>query len=251
MQNIIELKKISFSYFRGQDVLNDVDLEVEKNDFLGIIGPNGGGKSTLLKIILGILKPKKGRIKVFGQRPESGRHFIGYVPQYFSFDFQFPMTVMDVVLMGRLFSKRPGHKYDENDMKIARQALKKVEMLDFKERQISELSGGQRQRILIARALAVRPKALILDEPVSSIDSAWQPKFYKLLKDLNKDTAIIMVTHNVGMISSYVDKIACLNTTLHYHGSTKEGIEHLSKSYKCPVEIIAHGVPHRVLGEHE
>ncbi|MFW5990666.1 MAG: metal ABC transporter ATP-binding protein [Candidatus Nanoarchaeia archaeon] len=251
MASIIKVQNVSFSYYRGQDVLTNVSMNVNEQDFLGIIGPNGGGKSTLLKLILGLITPTNGLIEVFGKSPVEGREQLGYVPQYFSFDFDFPMTVLDVVLMGRLKIKKMGKGYSKADLRAAIDSLKKVEMQKHKNRQIAELSGGERQRILIARALAVSPKALVLDEPVSSIDSAWQPKFYNLLKELNKKIAIILVTHNVGMISSYVDKIACLNKTLHYHGETQEGIDHLSKSYKCPVELIAHGVPHRVLGEHK
>lgn len=250
MENIIELENVNFSYFRGQKTIENVSLKIKKNDFLAIIGPNGGGKSTLLKLMLGLLKPSSGKIRIAGKKPEKGRHYAGYVPQHFNFDFQFPMTVLDVVLMGRLFATRPGKKYTNEDINIAKRSLKQVEMSGFEDRQISMLSGGQRQRVLIARALAVQPRVLLLDEPVSSIDSNWQASFYQILKKLNKSMAIVIVTHNMGFVSTYIKKIACMNITLHYHGSTKEGIEHLSGDYQCPVEMVAHGVPHRVLGEH-
>ncbi|MGM5482775.1 MAG: metal ABC transporter ATP-binding protein [Nanobdellota archaeon] len=251
MKKIIELENVSFSYFKSEKTLEDVNLTVYNKDFLGIIGPNGGGKSTLLKLILGLLKQDSGKIKLFGLNPKKGRKFLGYVPQYFAFDFQFPMTVLDVVLMGRLVKRGLGKKFVKQDYDIAYEALEKTGMLEFKSSQIGELSGGQRQRILISRALCSKPRALILDEPVSGLDSAWQSSFYNLLKELNKKIGIIIVSHNIGFISSYVKTIACLNKTLHYHGNPKEGIEHLSKSYKCPVEMVAHGVPHRVLGEHK
>ncbi len=251
MKHAIEIKDLSFSYFRGQRVIENVYLNVEKNDFLGVIGPNGGGKTTLLKLVLGLLKPSSGEVKVFGKSPEEGRKNIGYVPQYFNFDFDFPISVMETVLMGRLSKTVPGRGYGKNDLEIAKKALREVEMQRLEQRQIGTLSGGQRQRVLIARAMAAEPKALLLDEPVSGIDPAWQEKFYELLKRINKKMAIVMVTHNMGFVSSYVEKIACLNITMYYHGSTKEGIEQLSNDYKCPVEMIAHGIPHRVLKDHK
>jgi zinc transport system ATP-binding protein len=246
---IIELSHINFTY-NHIPILEDITLSVHQEDFLGIIGPNGGGKTTLLKIILGLLKPTSGNITVFRKDPVEGRLSIGYVPQVFHFHYDFPITVLDVVLMGRLHEKRLGEHYTSEDRDIAQKALKYVEMLTFKEQNISKLSGGQLQRVMIARALASEPKLLILDEPLSSIDSRWQESFYLLLQQLKKTIAIVLVTHDIGALSAYVDQVACLNRRLYYHGSTKEGLQHLSDAYQCPIELIGHGIPHRVLGDH-
>ncbi|MGM5487974.1 MAG: metal ABC transporter ATP-binding protein [Nanobdellota archaeon] len=243
---MIQLNKVSFAY-NNHAVVKDVTLEVAEHDFLAIIGPNGGGKTTLLRLILGLINPSRGTITIDGKGPKEGRKRLGYVPQHFDFDFKFPMSVFDVALMGRL--GRFG-RYSKKDRTAAAKALQTVGMKQFSDRHISELSGGQRQRVFIARALAREPKALLLDEPVSGLDSNWQTRFYELLKELNKEMAIVLVTHNVGVVSSYIDKLACINQTLHYHGSPEEGIKHLSETYQCPVELIAHGVPHRVLGDH-
>lgn len=247
--SLIELVNINFTY-NHVPILEDIALQVHQEDFLGIIGPNGGGKTTLLKIVLGLLKPTSGEITVFGKPPLEGRKSIGYVPQVFRFHYDFPITVLDVVLMGRLREKRIGHHYSLRDRDIAQNVLQQVEMLDFKDKHIGNLSGGQLQRVMIARALASEPKILILDEPLSSIDSRWQASFYQLLTQLKKTVTIILVTHDIGALSTYVDQVACLNRRLYFHGSTKEGLQHLSEAYQCPIELIGHGIPHRVLGDH-
>jgi zinc transport system ATP-binding protein len=247
---IVELKNIFFSY-GSMPVLEDVSFTIHERDFLAIIGPNGGGKTTILQIILGLLAPDSGEIRVFGSNPKTGRHRIGYVPQLFLSDLDFPISVLDVVLMGRLGRNRLLRRYSKSDRSTALDALRKVGMEGCGDRQIGELSGGQRQRVYIARALTSEPRILMLDEPLSSIDTRWQNSFYELLKELSGEMAIILVTHDVGALSSYVEQVACLNRKLYYHGSTTEGIEHLVDTYKCPIELIAHGLPHRVLGDHE
>lgn len=248
---IVSFQDVSFSY-QNVAVLENVNLTIEKNDFLGVIGPNGGGKTTLLKLILGLLKPDNGTIQVFGESPKKGRKFIGYIPQLFSFDFDFPISVMEVVMMGRLGKRGLGKRYNKRDIQICLEALKNVGMEQFTHRQISELSGGQRQRVFIARALATEPKLLLLDEPVSSIDAQWQNAFYEMLRKLNEDIAIVLVTHDVGVISTYIDKIACVNGKVYYHGSTKDGVARIPEMYQCPVELLVHGlshesIPHRLL----
>jgi len=247
--SIIELSNINFTY-NHVPILENITLQVDQTDFLGIIGPNGGGKTTLLKIILGLLKPTSGKITVFGKDPVEGRLSIGYVPQVFRFHYDFPITVLDVVLMGRLREKRLGEHYSSEDRDIAQNALQQVEMHTFKEKHVNNLSGGQLQRVMIARALASEPKLLVLDEPLSSIDSRWQSSFYLLLQQLKKTMAILLVTHDIGALSMYVDQVACLNRRLYYHGPTKEGLQHLSNAYQCPIELIGHGIPHRILGDH-
>ncbi len=249
MEEVIELKDVWVSY-DGVNVLESVDLTVKDRDFLAILGPNGGGKSTLLKVILGLIKPDRGTVKLLGGKPSKMRRYVGYVPQYHSSNLDFPITVWEVVLMGRLSYKGPLKKYNEEDRAAAREALKKVGMLDFKDRQIGELSGGQKQRVFIARSLVTKPKLLILDEPSTGIDSKMQKDFYELLNKLKSEIAIVMVTHDISAVSVYVDKIGCLNRRFHYHDEKELSPHDLEESYQCPVELIAHGVPHRVLKDH-
>jgi zinc transport system ATP-binding protein len=246
---IVELVNINFEY-NHVPVLENITLKVYGKDFIGIIGPNGGGKTTLLKIVLGILKPTSGKITIFGKPPAKGRSLIGYVPQVFNFHRDFPITILDVVLMGRLQKTQIGHHYTSEDRTNAQNALQQVEMFAFKNRPISNLSGGELQRVMIARALISKPKLLILDEPLSNIDSRWQTSFYQLLKQLKQSMAIMLVTHDTSALLTYVDQVACLNRRLYYHGPTKEGLQHLSDAYQCPIELIGHGIPHRVLGDH-
>ncbi|WP_292467182.1 ABC transporter ATP-binding protein [Methanolobus sp.] len=249
MDNVIELKDIWVSYDSIR-VLESVTLNVRDKDFLAIIGPNGGGKSTLLKVILGLITPDRGSVRLLGGNPKDMRKYVGYVPQYHSSNLDFPITVWDVVLMGRLSHKGPLQRYNEDDHKAAHEALETVGMLEFKDRQIGELSGGQKQRVFIARSLVTKPKLLILDEPSTGIDSRMQKEFYELLNRLKSEIAIVMVTHDISAISVYIDKIGCLNRKFHYHDDKEISSHDLEVSYQCPVELIAHGVPHRVLKEH-
>ena len=244
---IVDLRNISVG-FNNKSVLKDVNLSIKQNDFLAIVGPNGGGKTTLLRIILGLVKPTRGTVKVFGHDPVIGRKFIGYLPQYSLFDLEFPINVFDAVLMGRY--GRIFRNYSNDDKEIAINALRTVGILDLKGRQIGTLSGGQLQRVFIARALVRKPKLLVLDEPMTSIDPEMQKSFYELLSKLKKQMAIVLVTHDIGAVSVYVDKIACLNRELFYHGLLESGIKKLEETYKCPIELIAHGIPHRVLRKH-
>ena len=246
---VIELKDV-WVHYDGLAILEGVDLVVEPHDFLGIIGPNGGGKSTLLKVILGLVKPSRGTVRVFDDSPKKARRDIGYLPQYSHFDMEFPMSVWEVVLTGRLGHTGLFKRYSEDDKKAAYDALEEVDMLEYKNRQIGKLSGGQRQRVFIARALAGEPKLLLLDEPTTGIDSIMQDEFYELLNKLKAKMAIVMVSHDISAVSVYVDKIACLNHKLFYHHSKELEAEDLEATYHCPVELIAHGVPHRVLKIH-
>lgn len=251
MEKVIELKDVWVRY-GNQTILEAVNLELkEPKGLLGIIGPNGGGKTTFLKVLLGLLKPYKGSVKLFGKSPEKSRDLVGYVPQYKGFDFDFPISVWEVVLTGRMSHTGFLKKYKAEDIKATEEALKTVEMLEYKDRQIGQLSGGQRQRVFIARALATNPRLLLLDEPNSGLDPHMQDELYRLLDALKQKMAIIMVTHDLSAVSVYVDKIACLNRTLHYHDSREIPVEDLEATYQCPVELIAHGVPHRVLEIHK
>ena len=246
---VIILKDV-WVHYDGIKVLEGVDLTLKQHDFLGIIGPNGGGKSTLIKVILGLVKPSRGTIRVLGDTPQNSRKYIGYVPQYSLFDPDFPMSVWDVVLMGRLGQVGLFKKYSKNDKKMALDALEMTDMLEYKDRQIGNLSGGQRQRVFIARGLVSNPKLLLLDEPAAGIDTIMQTEFYELLEKLKTKMTIIMVSHDISAVSVYVDKIACLNHKLFYHDSKEMTAEDLEATYQCPVELIAHGVPHRVLKHH-
>ncbi|MCK5474497.1 MAG: ABC transporter ATP-binding protein [Candidatus Aenigmarchaeota archaeon] len=249
-KKIVVLEDVTVKY-GDAIVLKDANLSVYEHDFLGIIGPNGGGKTTILKLMLGLIKPTKGSALLYGETPEKNRSLIGYVPQYSHFDRDFPASVWDTVMMGRLAPKKCFKKFDENDKKIVCDALKTVDIFNLRDRQISCLSGGQLQRVLVARALASEPKILLLDEPTASIDGRVESSFYELLAKLKKNMAIILVSHNVGAISIYVDKIACVNQTIYYHDDKEIRSEDIAKIYKCPVELIAHGVAHRVLEAHE
>lgn len=247
MTKAIELKNVSIN-FNELSILHDINLSVDEKDFMAILGPNGGGKSTLLKTILGLLTPDTGEVRVFGRKPEDARHLIGYLPQHVSFDHDFPITVFDTVLSGLYRGLFRGHTDD--DKKAVPKALKAVEMLHLQNRQISKLSGGQMQRVFIARAIVREPKLLLMDEPMASIDPEMQRSFYELLSQLKDKMAIVLVSHDVGTVSTHVDKIACLNRKLYYHGPVEGAGEGLEEMYNCPIDLISHGIPHRVLREH-
>ena len=235
--DIVVLKDV-FVYFEGINtpILENISFSVKEDDLIAIMGPNGGGKTTLLKVILGLIKPSKGSVEVFGMPPREGRKFIGYVPQHFSFDLSFPISVFDAVLMGKYNGMLKRNR--EEDFKAVENALKMVEMEDFKDRQIGKLSGGQLQRVLIARALVREPKLLLLDEPTASIDPEMQNYLYELLLNLRKRMAIIIVTHDIGAVSDYIDKIMCLNRRIFYFGPMK--LSELKKTYESSVELINH-----------
>jgi len=246
----VSINNLSVRYGETR-ALTGVSLNVENGDYLGIIGPNGGGKTTLLKAILGIVRPDTGDISVYGKKPGETGKLIGYVPQISSLDKEFPITVQQVVLTGRLAPRLCFfHKYGSRDKEFVDILLEKVGIYKLKDRLISALSGGEFQRMLIARALAVEPKLLLLDEPTASVDAVSRDQIFSLLNELNKNISIILVTHDLLAISSHVKSMACINEHLVYHGDAEIN-EHIVKNlYGCPVDLIAHGVPHRVLKEH-
>ena len=238
-------------YYNGTPALEGIDLSIEHNDFLGIIGPNGGGKTTLLKVILGLITPSQGDVSVLNKPPEKSRSQIGYVPQHNLFDRDFPINVWDVALMGRYSRAGLVKRYGKRDKSATREALQTVGMWRHKDRQMGKLSGGEQQRVLIARALVGEPRLLLLDEPTASVDAAMQTGFYEMLEVLKQQMAIVLVSHDISAVSVYVDKIACLNRQLFHHGSPEIEAEILEATYKCPVQMIAHGtIPHRVLRDH-
>lgn len=253
--SIVEIKNVWFAY-NGQTVLEGVSLDIRQGDFIALIGPNGGGKTTLLKLMLGLLKPDQGSIRVLGDPTEKASHHIGYVSQDVHINRRFPITAIDVVLMGKLEpAKRWGRSSTQNRQE-ALDALERMEIEAFADSKIDELSGGQRQRVFIARALVTQPKVLFLDEPTASIDAKGQAEFYRLLKELNKYISILVVSHDLVAISTYVKSVACINKRLHHHHQAEITGEMLEEMYPCtdeevcPVELVAHGLPHRVLKHH-
>ena len=250
-QFVIEVEDVRFSYERT-DVLKDVSFTLEKGEFLGIIGPNGGGKTTLLKLMLGILKPDRGQIRILGQAPRHSSHRVGYVPQGTDFNRNFPISVMNVALMGRLTGSRFGsRRYSREDREKVRQILEQVGMWSYRHSAIGKLSGGQRQRVFIARALATDPEILFLDEPTASTDLEFQADLYDFLEKLNKNVTILVITHDIGVVSSYIKSIACVNKHFIFHRGGQITQEMIDMAYHCPVDLIAHGVPHRVLHSHK
>ncbi len=243
---IIELRNVTAGYNRDHPAIENVDLSVEKNDFIAVIGPNGGGKTTLLKVVLGLLVPFAGSVRVFGEQPEHSRKKIGYVPQLIP-SRTFPVSVLDVVLMGRLSSSGLLRRYSSEDRAIALEKLENLGVHHLSKKRMDQLSGGQKQRVLIARALVGEPDLLLLDEPVASVDAETQHSFYNLLSRLNSRMAVVLVTHDVGAVSSHVKSIACINRHLVSHGEAIDESD-VARAYGCPFELITHGVPHRVLG---
>ena len=242
----------NLSVFYGQTrALSDVCLDVAAGEYLGIIGPNGGGKTTLLRAMLGLVRTCTGRVEIFGGPPQKNRAQLGYVPQFSMVDRQFPITVFEVVLSGRLApGLRPFHRYSQKDKKTAEDLLGRVGLADVSGCRTSELSGGQFQKMLIARALVREPKLLLLDEPTASVDAVSCQQIFDLLAELNREMTIILVTHDLFAISSQVRRLACLNGRLVYHGEPELTDNIVQNLYGCPVDLIAHGVPHRVLREH-
>ena len=239
-------------YYGQTPAIADVCFDISDGEYLGIIGPNGGGKSTLLKAILGLVPISSGTVQVYGGRPGNNQSVVGYVPQFSSLDKRFPITLGEVVLTGRLKKGlSPFFSYTQEDHDFSQQLIKRVGLEGLENRQISALSGGEFQRMLIARALAVNPKLLLLDEPTASVDAASRDQIYELLAELNESMTIILVTHDLLAVSSHVHMLACLNRRLIYHGEPQLTENIVNSLYGCPVDLIAHGVPHRVLRKHE
>ena len=248
MEPLIKIEKLTVGYNK-LPVLKNVDLDVFENNFLGVIGPNGGGKTTLLKAILGLLKPISGKI-IFRDDLGSKKKSIGYLPQVRHIDSKFPITVFDVVRSGSLMQSQS--KLSKRELKQKTESiLEEMGIYNIKNRAIGDLSGGQMQRVFLCRALLSDPKVMILDEPDTFVDNRFEGELYEKLRELNKRMAIILVSHDVGTISSYVKTIACVNGELHYHPSNTITQEQLD-GYSCPIQIISHGdVPHTVLKHHQ
>lgn len=247
MGKILEVENATVGY-ESEVILRNVNFSVSDFDFVGVIGPNGGGKTTLLKLLLGEIKPQKGSVNYYPMSPDES--LFGYLPQVVNIDKKFPISVMEVALSGLLGRKGIGGRFTSSDRRLANDMLQRMGILNLKNKAVGELSGGQLQRVFLCRALISHPRLLILDEPNTFVDNKFEKELYELLKELNKEMAIIMVSHDLGTITSHVKTIACVNRNLHYHASNIISSEQLA-AYDCPIQIIAHGpVPHTVLSKH-
>ncbi|HBG58752.1 metal ABC transporter ATP-binding protein [Proteiniphilum sp. UBA1028] len=253
MNKLIEINDLTVGYDHKPNVLKNVSLNIYEDDFLGIIGPNGGGKTTLLKSILGLIKPQSGSITFFNNGQKASSLNIGYLPQINQIDKKFPIAVSEVILSGLTMRKHLFRRYLAEDRHKVRRVAQRLGIEPLLSRSIGELSGGQLQRVLLGRAIIDNPKLIILDEPSTYVDKLFETNFYKLLGDVNKEIAIMLVSHDVGTIISMVKNIACVNQGLHYHSGTNISQEWLVSAYdSCPIEILGHGtLPHRVLLKHD
>ncbi len=244
-QSLVSVVDVTFGY-EEEVILDRVSLEIGAQDFLAIIGPNGGGKTTLLKIILGLLRPWSGWVEL----GISGKE-IGYVPQFAGFDKSFPLQVFDVVRLGRLGDRGPLRRYSREDNRRVEEVLDRFDLSSVARETIDSLSGGQLQRTLIARALVSEPKILFLDEPLGSVDPESRQVVLGTLEELNRSIPVVVITHDITLFAGMIKQVACINRELFYHPGAEVTPEILEKVYGCPVELVAHGVPHRVLGEHQ
>ncbi|MFZ2949498.1 MAG: ABC transporter ATP-binding protein [Desulfuromonadaceae bacterium] len=222
-ENIVEVQNVSFSY-NGQEVLNDIKLDIHRGDYLGLVGGNGAGKTTLLKLILGLLTPKSGTIRLFGQDIRSFKDWsrVGYVPQKATaFDVNFPATVEEVVLMGRYGRRGLFRRATAEDREKALEAIRQVDMLRYRNTLIGDLSGGEQQRVFIARALAGEPEVIFLDEPTVGVEQNIKNEFYALLRKLNKELelTIVLITHDIESMAHEAMHIACIDHTIFFHDS--------------------------------
>lgn len=248
---IIQIEGVTASY--GKKVaLSDVSLTVYDHDFLGIIGPNGGGKTTLVKVMLGLMRPDAGRVTYCRQGSPVKEIAMGYLPQYSNIDRKFPISVYDVVLSGLSRQKPFLRGYTDAQHACVRETLRRLEIDDLSPRSIGALSGGQLQRVLLARAIVSKPEVVVLDEPNTYIDQRFQEQMYKMLGMINADCAVVIVSHDIGSVMQNVRDVACVNKTLHYHSASEVTASELERYFGCPLELVAHGnLPHRVLKRHD
>lgn len=240
---VIEINDVWYAY-DDRPVLEGVTLDIQRGEFLGLIGPNAGGKSTLLKLILGLLEPGRGSIHVLGDKPEAARGRLGYVPQHAAFPRDFPISVEETVMLGRLGQTRTAGPFSRDDHQRARAALAAVEIEPLRRRSLHELSGGQLQRVLIARALVCEPEVLLLDEPTANIDMRAEEDIFALLKEYNAHMTIVVVSHDIAFISTYVSRVACLNRQLMCHQTAQLDGKLIEQLYGAPMHLINHGHHH-------
>lgn len=252
MNDAIQISQLSVFYGHTPAITN-INLNVQEGEYLGIIGPNGGGKTTLLNSVLGLIKPTSGNIKIYNGAVKNMRDYIGYVPQIAEMDKKFPISALETVMTAFLKNGfHPFFTYKKKDEYRAMEQLERMQIDKLAHRQVSELSGGEFQRLLIARALAADPKILLLDEPTASVDPASRAQIYDLLSKLNDaGMTIVMVTHDMLAVASSINKLACLNHRIVYHGEPQLTDDVCTAMYGCPIDLIAYGVPHRVLRNHD
>lgn len=232
MAAALDFRHVNFRY-REAPVLVDVSLKVDEGECVAMIGPNGGGKSTLLKLALGLLKPESGEIQIFNHAPHTGCRLIGYVPQHLQFDTKFPVTCLEVVLMGRLDRLPWWGRYSKQDLDDAREGLRRVGLEGMEERPFASLSGGQKQRVLIARALFTEPRLLLLDEPTANVDLTVEERFVELLEELRARVTIVLVTHDLGLVERLTDHVICVNRRVHRHRVSELDGETLRQIYSA------------------
>lgn len=245
---VFELRSVSFAY-DSRMVLEDVDLVVGEGGLVSIIGPNGGGKSTLLKLLLGLLEPQRGTIRVLGQRPRQARDRIGYMPQFHRSDPHFPITVEEVVRLGLLSRHTRLGWPRRGDHVAVDRALETARCDHLRRENFARLSGGQRQLVLIARALVSRPRLLLLDEPTANLDPAVEGSFHELLRQLSGDITICMVSHDVGLVTEETEKVICVNRKVDVHPAHAVSGEFVSAMFGAHhARVVDHS--HR-LGDHD
>ncbi|MBR4835251.1 MAG: metal ABC transporter ATP-binding protein [Thermoguttaceae bacterium] len=258
---MIRLENVTYSYDAArQPALENVNLTIPRGEFASIVGPNGGGKTTLVRLILGALKPQTGTVSLFGEDPEKARLRVGYTPQQARVDFKFPISVLDVVLAGRFGTRKTARtstpkglkrflasasdrlffRFNSDDREKALAALERMEVADLRDKAFGDLSGGQRQRVLIARALCSEPELLVLDEPTNNVDPSSAERFYETLADLNRETSILMVSHDLGVVSERVKSVVCVNRVVRLHPTSEFNGELVRELYKSDVRFVRH-----------
>lgn len=248
--SIIKIENLSAGYDQ-KTVLHDINLEISEKDFLGIIGPNGGGKTTLMKVILGFLKPSEGKITFYDNGMPVEQLEIGYLPQYNSIDKKFPISIYEVILSGLNRQKSLFSRFTKEHHERVKETISMMGLEGMENKPIGQLSGGQMQRALLGRAIVSNPKAIILDEPNTYIDKRFEARLYSLLEEINKQRAVILVSHDIGSVLQTVKSIACVNGTLDYHPQSEVSAEWIEEKLQCPIELLGHGeLPHRVLKKH-
>lgn len=243
------MQGVSFAY-GTEEIISHAELCIDEKTFTCIVGPNGGGKTTLLKLVLGILKPLRGTVQIFSERPEDARAQIGYVPQRPQFDSSFPISVMDVVLAGRLGISNPKLRYARQDRAVAQTSLVEVGLKNHKDMSFFELSGGQQQRALIARALTCQPRMLLLDEPTANLDRRAEGNLYELLKSLSERLTIVMVSHDLSFVSKYVERVVCVNREVHIHPIADFSSEVINHLYGADVRMVRHDMDEKEAHHH-
>ncbi|MDD6211460.1 MAG: ABC transporter ATP-binding protein [Bacteroidales bacterium] len=248
---ILKLDDVTTGY-DGKAVLKNINLSVYKKDFLGIIGPNGGGKTTLIKTILELVPPISGKIITYRNGKKVNDLRIGYLPQVARIDTKFPVTAQEMILSGLAHQRNWLRRYKPHHRELLEETIERVGIKKYAHKPVGNLSGGELQRVLLGRAIIARPELLILDEPSTYIDKPFEEHFFHLLDEINKESAIILISHDIGTIISQVKNIACINNTLYYHKGNQVTTQWLEKGYGCPFELVGHGhYPHRVLSSHD